>query len=95
MEFIMSVPETLIGYEWRVSRLRGACKEWLRQDDFDRLAQNDFGEQQMVDGPFKGGTMILPFGGAQQQWLAVLQEMHEHGLIEAKEEDGRIYYRAA
>lgn len=86
------IPDSLKGYEWRVERIWRACAGWVIQDEFDRLASCDFGEERMVDGPHFRSTILLD---PCHPYLVVLQEMGRLGMMESRRvtRDGRISYR--
>lgn len=68
--------------------------EWQDQDDFDKYAHEKQIElRPMMFASTRGDQFIPPFGG--RDHLFALQIMMDNDLVEAKDEDGKVWYRRA
>lgn len=86
------LPDPLNAYRWHVAEMLPNLQDWLHQDEFDRLATEEW--EMPVAGRSASGAILMRIGPPQQTWLSVLQEMVRKDLAETKEESGKMYYRA-
>lgn len=89
----------LAAYADQQQHLLDFLSDWVDQDAFDAHARsiggvNMFGGKPrvLVPGAFMLGT--LRSSGAAVEWLHLLQLMSQLGLIEAKNDRGKVWYRA-
>jgi hypothetical protein len=94
-----SLREGIAAYADQQKHLLSLLSDWVDQDTFDRHARsiggvNMYGGKPrvLVPGSFMLGT--LQSSGPAAEWLHLMQIMMQLGLIEAKKEQGKVWYRA-
>jgi hypothetical protein len=86
------LPDPLDAYRWHVATMLPHLHGWLHQNEFDRLATEEW--EMPVAGRSASGVILMRGGPPQQTWLSVLTEMVEKDLVEKKLQDNAVYYRA-
>lgn len=94
-----SLRNGIAAYADQQEHLLDFLSDWVDQDTFDRHARsiggiNMYGGKPrvLVPGAFMLGT--LQSSGPAVEWLHLLQLMAQLDLIEAKKEQGKVWYRA-
>jgi hypothetical protein len=95
-----SLRNGIAAYADQQKHLLEFLSDWVDQDSFDRHARsiggvNMYGGKPrvLVPGAFMLGT--LQSSGPAAEWLHLAQIMMRLGMIEAKEERGKVWYRSA